>query len=344
MSTTKLVDYDQFANENLKGSEPIPKELKKANETIKYNEIKLSYNYGNESEPVIQDLFFQGCVMTSTGITTKDEGKAVSKKGKEYDKKSHSMMLVWDLADKETRNDSLKALEKHDEVFFASSKALGTYKGKLKMHEFDAARPGAAFKNPVYWHRDENGEKVNGKNPNLWAKLRPFGSNQTLFTDLKGNLIDWKLLYNVNVTLLPCFHYEKIYIGSKASLQIFLASAVVLKISQAGSESRQLSTLERLRSKYGGRVEEVEAQLADLRMARQDTLHSSTAGVSSNTNQGGQSDFGDDDEGLESGKFTSLNDTNTSLQDFLSSAPSMNPPAAASTAPQSLRLNIQKLN
>ena len=121
MSTTKLVDYDQFSSENLKGSEPIPKELKKANETIKYNEIKLSYNYGNESEPVIQDLFFQGCVMTSTGITTKDEGKAVSKKGKEYDKKSHSMMLVWDLADKETRNDSLKALEKHDEVFFASS-------------------------------------------------------------------------------------------------------------------------------------------------------------------------------------------------------------------------------
>lgn len=341
--SNKIVTFDQFDAANLKGSEPIPKEIKKANETIKYNDIKLSYNYGSNEDPTIQDLFFEGPVMTSTGITTKVEAPTTGKDGKPYVKVSNSMMLVFDLADLETRDDSMKALEKLDEVFTASCYCIAACKGKLKMHHFDPTRPGESYKNPIYWPRDENGEKVKGKNPNIWVKLRPYGSTKTLFTDLKGNVIDWNLLKNVNVTLLPLFHFEKIYVGAKPSLQVFLASAIVLKIVAAGTESRQMSTLDRLKAKYGNsKVDEVESQLADLRMARQEALSNS---VSTNN------EFGDHQDGEEkSGSMHSLSGpSNASLQDFLGAAPQMNPqPSTQNTMPplpnsQPLRLNVQNM-
>jgi hypothetical protein len=347
MSTTKLVSYDSFLAPNLKGSEPIPKEVKKLNETIKYNDIKLSYNYGTPEEPIIQDLFFECPVVTSTGIAKKEEPNTKGKDGKDYTKTSFSMMLLFDLADPETKNDSNRALEKLDEVFSASCDAIASCKGKLKMHDFDPRRPGGSFKNPVYWHRDETtGEKVKGKNPNIWVKLRPYGNNKTIFTDLNGKPIEWSLLKDVNVTLLPLLHYEKIYVGAKASLQIFMASAIVLKIVAAGTESRQLSTIDRLKAKYGNLADQVESQLADLRMSRQETLQSSVPLPSSHT------EFGSTDTSNNSGTMHPMGSpaaSSASLQDFLSAAPPMNPQPTqvplpnGPGAPQPIRLTVQPM-
>ena len=346
MSTSKLVTYDAFVSANLKGSEPIPKEVKKSNETIKYNDIKLSYNYGTAEEPIIQDLFFECPTVTSTGITKKEEPNTKGKDGKDYTKTSYSMMLLFDLADGETRTESLSALEKLDEVFNASCDAVASCKGKLKMHDFDPRRPGGSFKNPVYWHRDETtGEKIKGKNPNIWVKLRPYGNNKTLFTDLKGQPISWDLLKDVNVTLLPLLHYEKIYVGAKASLQIFLASAIVLKIVPAGTESRQLSTIDRLKAKYGNLADQVEAQLADLRMARQDSLSNSVPLPPSHT------EFGSNDTSGTMHAMGSPTTSSASLSDFLSAAPTMNPPTQVplptssnvSSTTQPIRLTVQPM-
>lgn len=355
--SNKLVTYDQFNPEQLKGSEPISQEIKKPNETIKYHDIKLSYNYGTEQDPIIQDLFFEGPIVTSTGIKTKEE-PAQGKNGP-YNKVSHAMMHVFDLADNDTRNDSLQALEKLDDVHIAAAAIIGNCKGKLKMHDFDPTRPGGVFKSPVYWHRDEvTGEKIKGKNPNIWVKIRGATYNRTLFTDLDGRPIDWNLLSNVNITMIPLYHFEKIYVGSKASMQIYLASAIILKIVPVGTESRQTSTMDRLKAKYGSLADQVEAQLADLRMARQETLQHSVPLPSSHTEFGSDYSSGGTMHTIPtSNSNENSNENNPSLQEFLGNAPTMNnqvtmpsqtlPQAPSQAMPQTttqpIRLNVQPM-
>ena len=326
--STQLVTFEDFNAANLTGSEPIPHQINKPNETINYNDIKLSYNYGTETNPIIQDLFFEFPVVTSNGIKSKEE-PATGKNGP-YTKVSNSMMMVFDLADSDTRNDSLLSLDKFNELHKAAAQSVGKYKGKLKMHQFDANDPRGDFKNPIYWPRDENSEIIKGKNPNIWVKLRN-NYNKTLFTDLKGNPIDWKLLTNVNLTLLPLLHVEKIYIGAKASLQIYMASAIVLKIVPAGTESRQTSTMDKLKAKYGNLEEQVEAQLANLRMERQDELM-----ASANSN-----DFSPD---RSEGTMHNVETTAASVSDFLSGAPSMNEEVSMPAMSAPIKLNIQRPN
>lgn len=335
-----FVTFDQFNPSNLGGSEPIPMSIEKPNETIKYNEIKLHYNYGTPQEPVISDLFFELPVVSATGIRMKEEEN--NGKTGPYKKTNFSMMIKLDLADPKTRNEIQSALDKMDEIHSQSCKVLGACKGKVKMHDFDPQRPGGMFKNPVYWPRDEvTGEKVKGKSPNIWVKLRSYKNNKTLFTDLNGKPIDWKLLTDVDITCVPLLHFEKIYIGSKASLQVFIASAVILKVVPMGTETRQTSTIDRLKEKYGANMaESVEAQLADLQMARQETLAASA---------NASSEFGSQDYGTMHSTIPSTVTSNgssqsvrpqmqsqneqVSLNDFLSGAPTM--PAASS-----IKLNV----
>ena len=315
-----LVTFDQFDKEKLGGSEPIATSFKKGNESISYNDIKIHYNYGTAAEPVISDLFLELPPVVATGIRTKEEDS--QGKNGPYKKMTHQMMLKLDLTNPETRADIQKALDKLDEVHARACQLLAASKGKLKMYDFDPLRPGGVFKNPVNWPRDEvTGEKVKGKSPVLWPKLRSFKTNKTLFTDLDGHIVDWKLLTDVDITLVPLLHFEKIYIGAKASLQVYLASAIILKIAAAGTQSRQVSTMDRYKEKYAttGLADTLQAELAELRMARQDVLNNTPA-----------KEFGATDYGT----MHSVVPTNTptaapqvseqaSLQDFLSGAPPM---------------------
>lgn len=333
-----LVTFDQFNASKLGGSEPIPMSIEKPNETIKYNEIKLHYNYGTNEEPVISDLFFELPTVSATGIRLKEE--ETNGKNGAYKKTNYSMMIRLDLSDPKTKNEIQVALDKMDELHARTCQVLGTCKGKVKMHDFDPQRPGGMFKNPVYWPRDEvTGEKVKGKSPNLWVKLRNYKNNKTLFTDLNGHVVDWKLLTDVDITCVPLLHFEKIYIGSKASLQVFLASAIIVKIVPMGTETRQTSTLERLKAKYGDSgVESVEAQLAELRMARQETLASTAT-----SNEFGTPDYGTMHSTIPSSS-TSSSGTNeqASLQDFLSGAPTMT--TSSAPAPITLKLPMKQIN
>jgi hypothetical protein len=329
-----LVTFDQFNASKLGGSEPIPTSFKKGNDTIAYNDIKLHYNYGTPEEPVISDLFFELPAVSATGIRMKEED-ANGKNGP-YKKQTHSMMIKLDLSDPNTRGEIQAALDKMDEIHAKSCQLLSACKGKVKMHDFDAARPGGLFKNPVYWPRDEvTGEKVKGKSPNIWVKLRNYKTNKTLFTDLNNHVIDWKLLTDVDITFVPLLHFEKIYVGSKASLQVFLASAIIVKIVAIGTETRQTSTLEKLKKTYGANLaDSVESQLADLRMARQETLsHTATS------NEFGTQDYGTMHSTIPSQVSSSSSSSQggsseqASLQDFLSNAPTM-------PVPTTLKLNV----
>ena len=316
----QLVTFDQFDFSKLNGTEPIPQSFKKGNETISYNEIKLHYNYGTPEEPIISDLFLELPAITATGIRSKEE-ETTGKSGA-YKKQSHSMMFKMELTNPETRADMQKSLDKLDELHAKACQILAASKGKLKMYDFDPLRPGGVFKNPVSWPRDEvTGEKVKGKSPVLWPKLRSFKNQKTLFTDLNGNIVDWKLLVDVDVTLVPLLHFEKIYIGSKASLQVYLASAIILKIAAAGTQSRQVSTMDRLKAKYGaGLADTLESELAELRMARQDVLNSTAP------KEFGATDYGTMHSVVPTpgaAQTTPQVPEQPSLQDFLSAAPPM---------------------
>ena len=342
----KLVTFEQFNPSNLTGSEPIPKEIQTDKGAVKYNDIKLSYNYGTPSDPIINDLFLELPEVDVLRFKYTEE-PATGKNGP-YTKKTAAMMISFDLTDPATRNDTQSALDKLDGLHLAASQCIGTYKGKLKMHSFDAANPGSSFGNPVYWQRDDaSGLPIKGTNPSLWVNLKCY-SGKTLFTDLNGQVVDWKLLENTNIKMLPLIHIEKIFVGIKVTLKIHLASAIILKIIPAGSESRQTSTMDRLKAKYGGLADQVEAQLADLRMSRQDTLNTPCV-PSSHTEFG--SDYASEKPSMHSMPSEDFQETDSSasIQDFLSGAPSMAtsqvnlPPVSTSSAP-ALKVQTMKIN
>ena len=109
-----------------------------------------------------------------------------------------------------------------------------------------------------------------------------------------------------------------------------LKSAIVTKIVQSGSETTQTSTLERLNAKYGAsKVDEVEAQLAEIRMAHQDSL-SQTQTQPDFLSEGNMHDM----------PTESKNDAKEeSVADFLASAPSMDASQSLPKIQTTLKIN-----
>lgn len=340
--SAKLVTYTDFNPQHLQGSEPESKTITAGTQKITYNDIKLCYNYGTEEDPIINDFYLELPECWATGIKYRDD----KKEGAEgpYVKRTASMMIKFDLSDPSVKKDLECCLETLDQVFSRACEVLGQHKVKVKMAKFDPKNPGDAFKDPVYWPISPEGERIKGRNPNMWVSLKTQKTNKTLFTNLKdGKPVDWSLLENVDVKFLPLIHFEKIFVGTKTILKVHLASAILLNVVQTGTVTRQLSTMDRLKEKYGNLGDEVEAQLAQLRMARQDQLtQNNECATDTNTETATHSVH----------KVSSSNsptDT-TSLNDFLGAAPSMGTtmPGSAqtsTTAPTlpsfAPRLNVQ---
>lgn len=313
--------YDKFNGNHLTGSEPKQKSFQ--NGKITYKEIALQYNYGNPESPIIDSCFFELPIVSSYGgIVEKRETKPALKEGDPpYIKESYSMMFSFNLQDQEC----ITCLQKLDELHLASARVLGQYKGKVGFYDFDPERPGNTLKNPVYYKRDEvTGERVAGTNPSMWVKMNHWRNNKTLFTDLNETPIDWSLLKDVEIKMIPLVHVEKIYVGSKASLQLKLVSAVITDIAPINTRTRQTRTIDRLK-KRAGLADQVASQLAQLRMDKQDSLddgqqHPSVAHLPSDSGSM---------HTIPSSSGT-IQGTQESLNDYLGGAPTM-----SQTPPQS---------
>jgi hypothetical protein len=316
------------------GNEPEEKKIETGKEIVKYFEQKLFYNYGTEEEPIIQDVLIEGPLMKSSGLRVKDEGMKTSKKGDQYHKISYSMMLLFDLADERTKEESETCLKLFKEAYLGAAKSLAPYKGKVGMHHFDAEHPEASLKDFVYWPRDNNGDIVKGKNPNIWVNFKSYGPHKTLITDLKGKPIEWGCLKGTDIEIVPLFHIESNFVGTSKKVKINLKSGIVTKIVPTASETCQGGTLERLRKKYGSQLEDdVESQLANLRMERQETL-----------NQTSSPEFGDNVGTMHEMESS---EPKESISDFLSGgAPKM--PEPATSAPSETKMPslpaVTKLN
>lgn len=316
----KIVEYMNFSKQNLVSSEPEAETIKKPDGSIiaSYHDIKIHYNYGTPERPIIDECYIDFPVVKATGIRVKEEEKD-GKNGK-YTKKVNSMMFIFDLSDEKNLAETESCLAKLGELHSGACHTVSRYKGKLKKFDFNPESPGESFKSPVYYHRNtETGEIIKGKNPSMWVTLKDYRTNRTLFTDLNGNKIEWDLLQDVELDLVPLVHVEKIFVGTKMSLKCFLHSAIVLRIVPINSESKQKSTMERLKQKYGDNIQSsVENQLANLRLGRQEALLQK--GVNASMASGGLNSSMSTPLGGDGGgnMYSMGGDNQQSVNDFLS--------------------------
>ena len=299
-----------------------PKDKTLQNGKINYKEIPLQYNYGTPEHPIVGACFLECPEVLSFGgiVCKREDPKPGAKEGDApYVKESYSIMFTFDLQNDEC----VKCLEKWDQLHKGACYALAKHKGKVGMFSFNPENPGENLKNPLYYKMDPvTCERVAGRNPTVWVKLNVYKSNKTLFTDVNGNVIDWALLTDVEVKMIPLIHAEKIYIGGgKASLQLKLASAIVTDIVPINTRSRQTATLDRLKNKKG-LADAVASQLAQMRMERQDALDGGnsrpTTATLPNSDVGSMHQI--------PGSSSGFKGTQDNLSAYLGGAPAMNAP------------------
>jgi hypothetical protein len=321
--------YTNFDGNQIDGSEPKEKSFDSQNGKVTYKYIPLLYNYGVPNAPIIDSCYFEFPeVSCHGGIVSKKETKPALKDGDApYLKESFSMMFTFNLLDPEC----VACLNKMDELHKGTARVLAKHKGKVGMYSFNPEHPGEIYKHPIYYKIDPvTCERVAGRNPSLWVKLNGYKNNKTLFTELNKSVIDWALLSEVDVKMIPLLHVEKIYIGGgKASLQIKLHSAIVTDIAPINTRSRQTVTYDRLKQRKG-LADTVASQLAQMRMDRQDNLdggqvHPKNATLPTDSNIGGMHQI------PPSAKFQG---TQENLAAYLGGAPAMNQtPPVQSTLP-----------
>jgi hypothetical protein len=325
IKTGENVDKTKFI-----GDEPKETKFDAEQGPVRFNDIKLFYNYGTESDPCIQEVFLEGPLMKSDRFNVKDEGMKTSKKGNQYHKITYSMMLRFDLSTPENKEETLKCLSTFREAYLGCAHAMAPFKGKVGMHHFNPEQPEGTLNDFVYWYRNSNGDIIQGKEPVMWCDFSSYGPHKTLITDMKGQAIDWKMLENSEVEMVPLFHISMIRVGTIKKIKVGMKSAIVTKIIQSGSETTQVDTLERLKNKYGAqKIDEVEAQLAELRMNKQDQMAEP------------KPDFGSPNHVEEEVP----KEKEESMEDFLSSAPPMNSPTPQATQTTTLpKMQTLKIN
>lgn len=310
--------HDQFDGTKLTGTKPKYTSFGQIN----YFEIPLFYNYGTEEKPVVTGCYVEYPIIDATGIQLK-EHDSKNKKGEAYIKKSYSIILRPSLQDPEVS----ECMQKVDELYMSCAKIVEANKVDVKMPHFEASCPEKSeFQSPAYYATDEfTGERVTGRNPTQWVSLNNWSSNKSLFTDMEGNPIDWSLLTDVEMKIVPLIHFKDVFLGSKKKIRASLVSAIVTEIHPINSVSRQMSTIDRLKAKNKDLTDQVASQLAQLRMDRQDQLENereesipvaSVGSTESSSNTGSMHRIP---------QQTHSNDPETqNMQDYLGAAPSMN--------------------
>ncbi len=231
-----------------------------------YYQIPLMYNYGTSESRILNDFLFEFCELESKfGIQAKPGQSG---------RMEYSLMAKFE----STKPDHMQCISAINEIHRGSSYVLQQYKGVVKMPHFQVQMAEATgFKNPVYRPRDEaTGDIIQGRAPSMFLKLFNRGVppmvEQTLFTGPDQKPIPWTLLTGVEMRYIPLVHIKRIYVGSKASLQMEVVSAIVTSIKARGTSTLQTSTIHNLQQNRPDLTDTVAAQLAKLTTDRQERL------------------------------------------------------------------------
>lgn len=302
MATTDIVRYNDFEAENIQASSPSQKTVPKSNPPQSYNEIPLSYNYGDSENPRIGNFYLElPKLKTNGGLTEKP-----SQSGKmEY-------VVVAPLPIDNTECQTF--IECTEGIWQYCRSILSGFKGQVGLGKINFTNDGAVsavFRKLPYYPIDKiTGEIAQGRNPTLYLKCykRGFGAmeEKTQFyrpvkkTNVKGEpvlndkgkqeitneQIDWKLVQGVEMEFIPLVHVKKIYVGGgKASLQMEMVSAVVTSITPRGATSLQVDTLTTV-GEDADLVDNLASQVATLAAIRRDVFDTPANASSSDTKPG----------------------------------------------------------
>lgn len=266
-----------------------------------YQQIILNYNYGTDEKPDVKDLFIELPHVSSSGIS--------EMAGKEGEKISYSMYVPLNIRDPKCE----LFIKKYSEMFNKTAAILEKNRVAVKLPAFKGEMSEmCGYKHPIYYPTDKvTGEKIIGRNPSMYVKLHKAGAGhleeKTLFTDLKRNPIDWKLLYGVEMNMIPLVHVKKIYIGVKPSLQMEIVSAVVTRLIKKNTETRQSSTIDSWIQQNPDADEKLQEQIAKLNLDNQ-------GGMTPSHNNGNNNNG----NGNNNGHMSNIS-SQSSLQDFLTS-------------------------
>lgn len=269
----RSIAYNEFEPAKLVLSAPQKKAVPNQPNTF-YNEVPIQYNYGTQEQPILGDLLVEFPELYSNGGIATDE-----KQGK----KSYSIFVEFPEQDSQ-----IAELVQRDRLIYASiALQLNQIKGQVGLVNLMVSIPGTTdfsfamakgLLRPVidYPADKMTGAQIQGKSARAWLKpfRRGFGARreETLFTGLDAQKIPWELLSGVEMKFIPLFHYKKVYVGTKASIQSEIVSAVVTNVIAKNSKTTQTSTIERYNEQHKDALTQLQEQLAMLQVERQASL------------------------------------------------------------------------
>lgn len=213
-------------------------------------------------------------------------------------------------------------ITKFQQVFNVTCDILFQQRKAAKLPYFDPKIPEATkYRSALFYPTDKKtNEPQLDQDPIMQIKLFKYGVHPniscSLFTDLKKKPIDWDLLNNVSMTIIPLISIQKIYIGSNPSLQVKLVSAVVCSVRGRGSETMQDDAINEELLANPDADFELEEQLAQM-MASKNSPNDKFE-----SNSGSNSDFN-------VSTSNSNESANSQMQNFLSNnKPQMKPLAS----------------
>lgn len=254
-----------------------------------YAECPLLYNYGTAECPVVDAWLTELCEVRCRGgiqykceqkVSTKPKTKGYNKQNDSglYNKETYSLMIIFDPQNPETQ----PCLDKLQEGYLGLAKAIDPFKGDLNLRGYDCRNPEACLPSPVYYKTNTLTNERTGQSPTMWLTLNHWTSNRTLFTlppsdeFPNGKPIDWKLLYEVEMTLIPLVQWHHVFSGTTRKICMNLVGAIVTDVVKLATITKQLSTMDKILAKNKGLADKVSAQLAGIQMEKQDELDDAT--------------------------------------------------------------------
>lgn len=236
------------------------------NNQVKNFNIAINYNYQITDNPMVSDFIMELPEITSFS------GIAERKKG---DMTSYSILFTLPL----NNPDVIEYINAENVVYESCTQACTNYKGTLKRFNWTAESVRTYLKHPIYYPRDGiTGEIIKGKDPSTYLDLFKYKrgpyESKTLFTDLDSNNVEWDLLKNAEIRMVPLVNFQRIFVGTVGIIRRVIISAVITHVQAINSQSRQTATIRRIVENRPELKNMVAAQIAKLSIDRQSTLMS----------------------------------------------------------------------
>jgi hypothetical protein len=266
-STSSYVAFDEFDPEKVIFSAPHPPKTS-PNGATNQKQIDVTYNYGTVENPDVKILKFEAPELTTTwGIN-----EQVSKFGD--GKIQYSIACTMDMNNPK----HVAYIDFLDNILYSTvAKHLGTVKMQIGMKHFDPANPKPnELSTFVYYPRDKvSGDILEEKPPavyhSIYRRVSKANGNvyNTIFIGLDHKEVSWDVLKGVNMNFIPLMQVNRIFIGTKASIQIEMQSAVITSVQARDGGVKQDATIDRLIKQDPDLAKRVSSQLATLNARKQ---------------------------------------------------------------------------